>query len=438
MTMDAFAVGRTPSEKLKPHIAHRKAPAAMVAKRMLMKGMVSAALDLHWLLLRLFSLLAGTKLRAHADRPQSILLTGMYHSESWILSKLRPMAASRSISKIVMVGTAPIPALDKVQTIVAPRWLRRLIGATPARLLTFFVTGLRWRPDWVGGFHILPNGLAVALLARLIRARAVYFNGGGPREVEGGGYLGNAWATLLGGPDPRLERKLIRAVSAFDLIVVRGNATSRYFRERGLTNRFEAIPGGIEWDASRFVKVEKAYDVIFVGRLVQVKRVDIFLQVVADLTPAIPTVRALIVGTGPLLEPLQQQARDLGIAENVTFAGFQKDVAACLCRSRVFMLTSDSEGLSQALIEAMCCGLPCVVSDVGELAEVVEHGSNGYLVKERKSAAFTDCLKPLLLDASRLQSMGEAARQTAAGLNLDSAAQRWDQILGGFPDVTGR
>ena len=91
------------------------------------------------------------------------------------------------------------------------------------------------------------------------------------------------------------------------------------------------------------------------------KRVDHFHQAQARVARARPEACAFVVGDGPLLDDLQRQARDLGLADRVTFAGHQADVEGWLKQARVFVLTSDSEGLSLALMEGMLCGLPAVV-----------------------------------------------------------------------------
>ena len=100
-----------------------------------------------------------------------------------------------------------------------------------------------------------------------------------------------------------------------------------------------------------------------------------------------------------------------------------------LRKGRVFALTSDSEGLSLALMEAMLCGLPAVVSDVGDLPELVEHGVNGYLVAERTPEAFAGPLAELLSDAARLARFSQAARAAALRYDVRETARRWDDLF---------
>jgi glycosyltransferase involved in cell wall biosynthesis len=120
---------------------------------------------------------------------------------------------------------------------------------------------------------------------------------------------------------------------------------------------------------------------------------------------------------------------ELGIAKNITFVGHQKNVEAWLRKAKVFVLTSDSEGLSLALMEAMLCGLPAVVPLVGDLDELVEDGINGYLVAERTPEAFAKRLHDLLTDESRLARFSEAARRSAKRYEIGATVQLWDKIL---------
>ena len=191
-------------------------------------------LNAYWVLLRILS---RRKRPAH---PQSntVLLTGTFYSENWILNHLNPLAASAPCDRIWLVTTFAIPAIEKVEAIYPPSWLIRAVGEVPARLIVFIVIAVRRRPDFVGGFHLLPNGLIALLVARLMGSSSVYFCGGGPREVEGGGYYSGARSfQFLQAPDTALERKLLRAVDEIDLVVTMGGGAKDFFQRHGVRSR---------------------------------------------------------------------------------------------------------------------------------------------------------------------------------------------------------
>lgn len=324
----------------------------------------------------------------------------------------------------------PLPALPKLKVLHPPSLLLRAFGRTPGRLLYFSWMALRLRPDIIGGFHINLNGLVATVLSRFVRAESLYFCGGGPREVLGGGFYAGNNTMNLDAPDLRLEALLLKCVSELDLVITMGSRTINFFREKGVETVFQVIPGGI--DVSRYTSattVTKDFDVIFVGRLVQVKRVDLLLDAVSELKNRGLCLRAVIIGTGELSQELKEQAVRLQLGNQVTFAGHQSNVNEWLRRSKVFVLTSDSEGLSLALMEAMCCGLPAVVSDVGELGELVEEGQNGCLVRDRSPTAFADALGKVLNNESTFQTLSAKAAESAQRLGIEGASRSWDNAL---------
>jgi len=406
-------------------------PGTPVARlqQFVLRFVLRRALDLYTLLVS--TLRAVTRGAARANPgTYDILLTGKFFSENWILNHLRPLAASRTCSRLQIVCTYPIPPLDKVAQIRPWRFLSRLVGEDVARLLTFFWVGWRDRPDLVGGFNVLVNGLAASVLGRMIGCRTLCFCGGGPREVLGGGFASeNRLFGKLATADPVLEQQLLKAVDDLDALVAMGNRTVDFFNARRTKTRLVVIPGGIDSALYRRDGEAKTYDLILVGRLAAVKRVDLFLRTVARLRGQFPRLSAVIVGTGELEAELKALAAELGLENCVEFAGFQREVAGWLQRSRLFVLTSDSEGLALSLMEAMMCGLPAIVSDVGELGELVTHGDNGYLVTERSPEAFAGYAAKLLADAACYHRFAERARRAALRCDVPAATRAWEQFL---------
>jgi len=389
-------------------------------------------LNAHWMVLRALRLRKRTPQVPHSQSMR-VLLTGTFYSESWILNHLKPLAASRLCAEIWLVTTIAIPPTEKVKVIHPPFWLIRCVGQVPARLIVFVVTAVRHRPDFVGGFHLLPNGLVALLLARFIGSWCVYFCGGGPREVEDGGFRSESRSLrFLKAPDAGLERKLLRAVDEIDLVITMGRGAQGFFRSRGVRSRNEVVPGGIDSLRFQFDDQPKKYDLILIGRLHPVKRIDLFLRTVRKLAETNPDVSAVVVGGGELESSLRGLAVELGVGDRVTFAGQQPDVGPWLAQSRVFVLTSESEGLSLALMEAMTAGLPCVVANVGEMGELVEHGSTGFLVDEDSPEAFCFFLEQLLSSESVREQFSMASKKAASRLTTAETAKRWDRIFGDF------
>lgn len=362
-----------------------------------------------------------------------ILLTGTFHSDNWIRPHLEPMAASKYCRRVRMVASDKVPLIDKVEAIYAPAFLTRMMGKVPARLIVFAWIALKERPDILGGFSIIPNGLIAGLCARWISVRSMYICGGGPREVAG--YLANPVFGLSGKHDKVIERYLHKALGRFDLIITMGSSAVTYFRHY-TDGDYHIMPGGYSADIFYPSEDTPEYDLILIGRLTYIKRVDLFLESVRLTKEKIPTISAVVVGGGPDLEMLKQKADDLGISKNVKFPGYQVNIAAWLRKSKIFVLTSDSEGLSQALIQAMMCGLPAVVSDVGDLGDMVRDEVNGYLVKERKAEAFSEKYCSLLSNGERMNRFRDEACKAAEKYKMGRVIKDWDSILEGRKSVS--
>jgi glycosyltransferase involved in cell wall biosynthesis len=119
-----------------------------------------------------------------------------------------------------------------------------------------------------------------------------------------------------------------------------------------------------------------------------------------------------LVGDGLLETRTRALAARLGIAARVHFLGYQPDVAACLGRAQLFVLSSRSEAYPRSVLEAMSAGLPVVATNVGGLGEALNNGESGILVPRDDVAALSAVLRRLIEDPLLRQRLGVAARLT--------------------------
>jgi glycosyltransferase involved in cell wall biosynthesis len=124
--------------------------------------------------------------------------------------------------------------------------------------------------------------------------------------------------------------------------------------------------------------------------------------------------RLVVVGDGPQREALEALARELGIAGRVRFAGNQDDVAPWLRALDLFCLPSyANEGVPQALMQAMACGVPVISTPVGSIAEIVQDGETGRLVPPQDAAALRAAIESLLANPLLRRRLGARAREAA-------------------------
>jgi glycosyltransferase involved in cell wall biosynthesis len=132
---------------------------------------------------------------------------------------------------------------------------------------------------------------------------------------------------------------------------------------------------------SRLALGEEEFVLVCAARLSEAKGIDILLQAVSGVVRRGVQCTCIVVGDGPLRDKLLKQVDDLKLASHVRFVGFQKDVRPYLQCASAFILTSHLEGLPLAVLEAMACGVPCIVTNVGGSAEAVKQGINGLVIE---------------------------------------------------------
>ncbi|MBN2470723.1 MAG: glycosyltransferase, partial [Anaerolineae bacterium] len=125
----------------------------------------------------------------------------------------------------------------------------------------------------------------------------------------------------------------------------------------------------------------------------------------------VPEVYLVLVGDGPERAALEQHAQLRGVEQHVVFAGHSRDVFGALAGMDIFVLASHFEGLPNALMEAMMARRPCISTDVGDAAVLLDHGRCGTIVPPKDSAAIAQAVLDLLHDPERAERMAAGARQ---------------------------
>jgi len=209
--------------------------------------------------------------------------------------------------------------------------------------------------------------------------------------------------------------------------------------ELALRIRPVVLPTGVDIDSSpeRIVQPAGAPAlgndamILYLARIHPIKRVDALLQAYAGLESRRST--ALVIagdGDAALLGRLKQMAVDLGIANDVHWAGFAHGALKrwLLSRASLFVLPSDSENFGIAVVEAMSAGLPVIVTRGCGLAEFVrQHGAG--IVTDGTVAGLQAALAGLLADSGQRRTMGEAGRQaTQRELSLDAFGARLENL----------
>jgi len=151
-----------------------------------------------------------------------------------------------------------------------------------------------------------------------------------------------------------------------------------------------------------------------VGNIRKVKGLDVLIRAAALVCTRSPDVKFFVVGgisEWAYYNDLLQMIENFGLGDKFKFLGHQSDVFPLLCASDVFVLPSRSEGFSNALLEGMAAGVPCVATRVGGNAEAVQDGETGFLVEAEDASAMADRICRLIEDPHQAQQMGHAGRK---------------------------
>lgn len=154
----------------------------------------------------------------------------------------------------------------------------------------------------------------------------------------------------------------------------------------------------------------KTYDILFVGRLIHAKGVDILLKAIKILKNKYSrNLKIAIVGEGSLKENLNNLAVEFGVNGEVEFLGVRKDIEELMVSSKIFVLPSRWEGFGIVIIEAMSNMLPVIATNVGGIPELIENGKEGILVPPENSKALARTINSLLENEELREKLSQAA-----------------------------
>ena len=157
------------------------------------------------------------------------------------------------------------------------------------------------------------------------------------------------------------------------------------------------------------------YDVIYLGRLTYQKDPQRLMRVSKLLQQSKPDIRIAVVGAGELEEETKQLCYDLGLKDNVSFLGFQKNPIKMVHDSKAMILTSRWEGTPMCALEAMALGTSVVSTPTDGMKDITEHGINGYLCDTDEDLA--QCVLKLVNDPDLRRTLGQRAKEDFARMN---------------------
>lgn len=173
------------------------------------------------------------------------------------------------------------------------------------------------------------------------------------------------------------------------------------------------------------LRSEKKKRIVSVGRLMPQKNQLMLLEAFARVREACPEYSLTICGEGPFRKDLEDRIARLGLTECVHLPGNVKDVHDRIADAELFVMSSNYEGMPNALIEAMCLGLPVISTAVSGATDLIRHGENGLLVNCGDTDALADAMLRLLSEEETRRAFGQEAVKLNDTLKIGDITRQW-------------
>jgi len=342
------------------------------------------------------------------------------------LASLAPRLAKQGVA--ISVITRRYPGMSEHEVIDGvPVYRLPIPGPKAIASLSFTLSALRLlrrlQPDLIHAHELLSPTTTAAAAKRWLGIPVV-------AKVLRGGVLGDLAKLQKRFGGSRRMATFKRLVNGFivisqeidqELMMWGVPASQRFFIPNGVdTHHFQPLTPAKKIALRRQVGWPDELTAIYTGRFVAEKCLDQLISEWPQVRTIFPQAQLLLVGSGPQEASLRQMA-----GEGVTFLGQVDDVQPYLQMADLFVLPSATEGLSNALLEALAVGLPVIATEVGGAPDVIEHRESGWLVRPRQPDDLHNALVTLFnLDDLRA-SLGQAGRQKVINAySLDVTAER--------------
>lgn len=177
------------------------------------------------------------------------------------------------------------------------------------------------------------------------------------------------------------------------------------------------------------LRVEKESKIVTVARLTAAKNLPMLINAFNMVYSDFPNYQLVIYGDGEEREPLQKMIDQLGLGDRVVLYGKVKNIYDYISSASLFVLSSDFEGMSNALMEAISLGLPVISTNVSGAAEMVINGVNGFLIDTGDVEALTIAMRKILIDPELRKRMGQESVKLSNIFDFENVVVQWKSYI---------
>ena len=228
-------------------------------------------------------------------------------------------------------------------------------------------------------------------------------------------------------PVVRFARDLLYGFA--DQVVVQTEKNKAYFKR--LQNKTQVIynPVDLKEYTGCALDCDKEKIIVTAGRLMPQKNQKMLLNAFRKVSEKFPEYQLVIYGEGNYREELENYVTDLGLEGKVLMPGSVTDLYDRIKKASLFILSSNYEGMPNALIEAMCLGLPVISTKVSGATDLINHQKNGLLVDVGAEEQLADAMEQMLSDDQMRNDMAAEAVRLAQKLLPDEILKQWQEII---------
>lgn len=214
-----------------------------------------------------------------------------------------------------------------------------------------------------------------------------------------------------------------------DRVILQTSQAKEVFKYLG--DRAAIIPNPVSSSFYDVVADPMSTRIVTAGRLEGQKNQELLIRAFAGVSSDYPETTLDIFGEGSLRSHLSGVADELQIGERVIFHGRSSDMARELADAGIFVLSSDYEGMPNALMEALAAGIPSIATDCpcGGPADLIDTGENGILVPVGSIQGMEDGLRALLLDVEARIRLSQGSKKSMEGYKTEKICKRWEEVV---------
>ena len=232
-------------------------------------------------------------------------------------------------------------------------------------------------------------------------------------------------------PESHTYRKFRDFCFRFADVCVFQTDDARAYFSTSIQKKGVVIPNPINDDIPEFDAVQREKVVMSTGRLKAQKNFPMLIRAFAEFSKQFPEYRLKIYGDGELLDELKQLADSLDIINKVDFEGFNDDIYPLMASASIFVMSSNYEGISNAMLEALAIGVPTICTDcpAGGARQMIEDGINGLLVPVGDVKALQEAMQRVASDEGFAATLGQNGKLIRKKYPLDRIASMWIEVM---------